>query len=428
MVSSAGKARSAAARQKIPEALSGFRRALRTGNPIPSTDAAAAALENSGGAEADLSDAGIKNRLDVAREQLRKVVEQHLGGDQALLDIVDEITRGGDEALRRLAGDDAEAFSADGALLADLETIVRLDGSRPSFMVRNGDVDLTTSPVGGWADVIEASRPALRQTLACVGRINLPGTPEGFEGTGFLVQRNFVLTNRHVLQSVADNLPEGWSFRSGACIDFGHEFRSSKRHPRRALKRVVFCGPEAIEFEKPVDHRKLDLALIELEASLTDDDVPETLLSVDLSSDWAQEGTYVFVAGYPAPPPFGRFTPTLIEKLFQGTFGCKRLAPGAAAKSLVEVPAWTMAHDVTTLGGNSGSVLVVAGRETAAAALHYGGKSRPPRENWAHVLGATLDMRAEAGGQTLRECLTSLNVDLIDRRVGAEEPGPKAET
>lgn len=399
-----------------------FRELLRTGNPLPSDDARQACVENAGGAEADLSDVGIGERVKIARYQLHMVVKNHLGGRQDLLDLADRIVADGEEALKLFSTGDPGAAKRQDGFLAKLETIVRLDGSRPTFMVRNGDVDLTTSPVGGWLDAIETSRSMLKQALACVGRIDVPSSRQGFEGTGFLIGRDAILTNRHVLQSVAARNGEDWTFGPGAAIDFGHEFRSTKPHPRRALSHVVFCGEDEIDLEAPVDHRHLDLALIALEP-VPDKDAPEATLSVDVSPDWAEADQQVYVVGYPGRPLLGTFKPTLLEQLFQTTFGCKRLAPGTSTRVLAEAPSSTMAHDATTLGGNSGSLVAVVGREMLAAGLHYGGEPRAPRENWGHVLGTVLDAKgSQPDGRTLRDCLEQVGADLIDRQVSGTSP------
>jgi hypothetical protein len=66
---------------------------------------------------------------------------------------------------------------------------------------------------------------------------------------------------------------------------------------------------------------------------------------------------------------------------------------------------WSKAHDATTLGGNSGSVVLVAGRETTAAALHYGGRATAPLGNFTHVLGSVLSETDGRSAPTLRERL-----------------------
>jgi hypothetical protein len=79
------------------------------------------------------------------------------------------------------------------------------------------------------------------------------------------------------------------------------------------------------------------------------------------------------------------------------------------------VHTWTLAHDTTTLGGNSGSVVLVKGREHAAAGLHYGGRWAEPRENWGHVLAAVLDTPGLGSDKTLREHFAEWGVVPVDR-------------
>jgi hypothetical protein len=126
----------------------------------------------------------------------------------------------------------------------------------------------------------------------------------------------------------------------------------------------------------------------------------------------------VFTIGYPANPGHG-YALSLLEQLFQSTYGFKRLAPGRVITSQFTNKAWTTTHDATTLGGNSGSVLLVAGREHIAAGLHSGGRISKPLENWGHILGAVLDQPGDpATPTTLREQFQKFGVTLIDRRVG----------
>lgn len=391
---------------------------MRSGNPVPSTDASESSEGRieSVGRLLDLSADGIKRRLDVASEQLHLTVAKHLGDSEDLHGFVDEIVGAGEEALKALSANDVDKLRKQPGLLASLEAIVRTDGSRPSFMIRNGEVDTTTSPVGAWKDNIESSKDLLGKGLQCVGRIDLAGTEQGFEGTGFLIQKNLVMTNRHVLQVIADKDGAGlWQIKNGAAVDFGHEFRGTKPFPRRSLKSVVFATKDSIDLEAPVNHSNLDLVLIELESPATAADNPPTALGIDIAPDWADLGQTIYTVGYPGRPILGANATTLLEQLFKSTYGCKRLAPGIVVQSKVNVKPWTVTHDATTLAGNSGSVILVIGREQISAAIHYGGRSAEPRENWGHILGLTLEGVDAASGKTLRECLKAHEVVFVDR-------------
>ncbi|MCK1280106.1 trypsin-like peptidase domain-containing protein [Bradyrhizobium sp. 61] len=391
---------------------------MRSGNPVPSMDASESSegRTESAGRPLDLSPGAIERRVSVASEQLHFAVSEHLDDSKELHGFVDEIVGDGAEALKALSQNDAKKLATQPGLLASLEAIVRTDGSRPSFMIRNGEVDLTTSPVGAWKGDIETSRDLLVKGLQCVGRIDVPGSEQGFEGTGFLIQKNLVMTNRHVLQVIAEkDGANHWKIKNGCSIDFGHEFRGTKQYPNRALKSVAFAASDEIDLDAPVNHSNLDLVLIELSDPATAADNPPVPLGVDIAADWADLGQTIYTVGYPGRPILGANPTTLLEQLFKSTYGCKRLAPGVVVKSKVNVRPWTVTHDATTLSGNSGSVILVVGREQISAAIHYGGRTAEPRENWGHILGLTFDGVDATSGKSLRDCLNAFDVVFVDR-------------
>lgn len=375
----------------------------------------ASSIESAGGGdpEPDLTDPGIRERLDQTTTDWNQIIKQHLGDKPKLHRIVNQIVANADEALRVVRDNDVGRIQKKPQILEHLESIVRTDGSRPSFMIRQGKVDKSTSPLGDWAASLDASADLLANAIACVGRINLPQLPGGFAGTGFLIHPNLILTNRHVLQLIASQkLDHSWVFRSGAGIDFGQEFRGLTSINPRQFKRLVFTGSAVIA--GLIDHTRLDLALIELEP-VPVAQTPRQVLAVDVAPEWPDSLPTVYTLGYPANDP--TVPPTLLEKLFLSTFGCKRLAPGLVmtpTETAIPTPFRT-GHDATTLGGNSGSVVLVAGREHLAAGLHYAGKSREPRINSAHVLGRVLDQTDGHSSKTLQEHLTHFGVKLVDR-------------
>ncbi len=338
--------------------------------------------------EPNLTSESIKERTDVAKRHLRSFVKKYMNNDPSLLQLVDKVVEQGGDGLRMVADNNAALNNAPQAL-EGLEVIVRTDGTRPSFLIKNGKIDRASSVIGSWDTLLTDNEVRLSRAFESVGRIDIPGTSVGFVGTGFLIHRDLIVTNRHVLQASAFQQTNGeWRFAQNAAIDFGHELQGQASVNPRKLKRVVFCAPKTIT--DPIDHTKLDLVLIELEP--TDDaNVPDSLPVVSFSDSWMIPSREICTIGYPGAPRPGTYPPTLIEQLFQTTFGYKRIAPGTLIQAADNVANWTLAHDATTLGGNSGSMIMTFGPEGAAVGLHYGGRVSEPRENWGHILGNVLD-------------------------------------
>ena len=120
-------------------------------------------------AEPDLSTGAIDERVKATRVELHRIVKEYLGDQSDLYDLADEIAARGKPALEGIRDQDEDKLTSP-EFLAGLEVIVRTDGSRPSFMVRNGEPDRTTSPIGTWADMLDTSAELLRGAIACVGR------------------------------------------------------------------------------------------------------------------------------------------------------------------------------------------------------------------------------------------------------------------
>ena len=75
---------------------------------------------------------------------------------------------------------------------------------------------------------------------------------------------------------------------------------------------------------------------------------------------------------------------------------------------------WSVSHDATTLGGNSGSAILIIGRYGTTAGLHYGGRWSAPRENWCHILKPALTETDGHASATFKEILRKWAVDVRD--------------
>lgn len=355
---------------------------------------------------------GVDERILYAESELRRIVEEHLGNSPELHELARKIVAEGKEAYLALDNNDEKYLREHSEVVSSLEVVVQADGSRPSFLVRNGLPDVTTSPVGDWEEVLAISRNEIREAIAAVGRINDVDSTVGFDGTGFRIGQNLIATNRHVLQEIASKDGQGeWTIKPGVGIDFGHEFRATASLRPRKMKRVAFATARDVD-PAAIDHTVLDLVLIELMPEGGED--LTGVLPLDLNPDWATEGgTQVFAIGYPARPRLGVYTPTLLEQLFQVTFGFKRLAPGEVIFPGTGPAPWSLKHDTTTLGGNSGSVVVNGFRPQVGAAIHYGGTRKEPKANWAHILGRVLGETDARSGKTLEDVMSGFGVKML---------------
>ena len=176
--------------------------------------------------EAQFTETVIQDRVNQSQETLLKLLEKYFGPDPNRKAQVEELVRQGGEGLRMLANLDGERLGSNQAAADGLEAIVRTDGSRPSFLINQGEIDFASSPVGDWAGPLKDRADALRKAVSCVGRID---TPNGsYQGTGFLVGPDVILTNRHVLQLIAAQQTDGsWKLNADVAIDFGHEFNGA---------------------------------------------------------------------------------------------------------------------------------------------------------------------------------------------------------
>jgi hypothetical protein len=222
----------------------------------------------------------------------------------------------------------------------------------------------------------------------------------GYQGTAWLVAEGLVATNYHVLEAIAPGGIRGngrfeGRLNTGVAVHFGHEVGRPAADRRFPIRRVVSVGAagaaEHAHPEEPdLNFDGLDLAILELEPvpgrrfpppiMVARGDDPRT------RGGLASAGREVYVVGYPGNAR--STTRDLFASIFAGVTSYKRLAPGEIMTAAGEVPhdprGWVLTHDASTLGGNSGSVVVdLASDGRTALGLHFAG--RHARRNWAHA-------------------------------------------
>lgn len=242
-----------------------------------------------------------------------------------------------------------------------LETIVLRKG-RPVLAIVDSGPRLEFPDVESevWRARLLAAALPLRRAVRAVGRIELRGHPL-FEwvGTGWLVGPDIIVTNRHVAREFALRAGEGFVFRAGAIGRMSASIDFLEEIGRKAS--LEFAVREILDI---ADDDEADVAFFRVERTSGGRELASHIELFDRPVDVDR---HVAVVGYPARD--SRVPDqALMRRIFGDVYDKKRLAPGQVTRT-----GETLHHDCSTLGGNSGSV--VLDLETGrAVALHFAGR------------------------------------------------------
>jgi endonuclease G len=236
-----------------------------------------------------------------------------------------------------------------------VEAIVRRFG-RPVLLVQNGTYVAPELP----AVVAELSphRARIERAIASVGRVEFTNHAMPWGGTGWVVDERTIVTNRHVAEFVAESIGNGrFRFRMslagvpfGARLDMLEELGTLPPSKEIVLTSVTFIARS----DQP------DIALLQASSPL-----PAPL---ELANAPGADGQAIGIIGYPAYD--SRNDPDDIARYFGDIFDVKRFAPGVVSQVAGGRPFFM--HDATTLGGNSGSVVLDLATGKALG-LHFAG-------------------------------------------------------
>lgn len=272
--------------------------------------------------------------------------------------------------LAELAGKRSAALEGIDRTSMQLEAIVRRVG-RPPLLVAGGRIvlddlktDLTDLPpdIGGLLKGIEP-------WVDSVGRVEFINHTMAWGGTGWVVERKgelgLVVTNRHVAALLARRQADGTGvfLRSpvtgvlyGAQIDFNEEIGATPLQARAA---------PVTEIRYLADDAAADVAILAIRVPAGAGWDPSPILLAEVEADHSD---LVAVVGFPAWD--SRNDANDMARYFKDLYEVKRVAPGRVIKPTA---AAVLSHDCTTLGGNSGSVLL--GLECRkAVGLHFAGE------------------------------------------------------
>lgn len=290
----------------------------------------------------------------LSKEQFQEAIERLKKSDK-------ELGRELSRKLKRLNNNPPPAEESPfAAPPLDNETIVYRQG-RPvlAILENKAQIDLKGVASNLWKKRLTQSSERLKLPIQAVGRIELEGHPMALSwvGTGWLVDHGIVATNRHVAREFARRTTTDFVFHTNfnqepvqASIDFLEEINNSKEFSYK-LSKVLHIE----------DNDGPDLAFFQIEGA----GLPGP---ISFYEDGTSEEQQVAVIGYPARD--SRIPEQdLMDRLFEGVYNKKRLAPG----QILHSESRFLAHDCTTLGGNSGSVLLDLDTGNAVG-MHFAGR------------------------------------------------------
>jgi endonuclease G len=238
------------------------------------------------------------------------------------------------------------------------EAIVERFG-RPSLLVKNGTFE--TPSADTWKARLFPTQSRLEKAIRSVGRLELINHSYSWAGTAWIIAEGIAVTNRHVADLFAQRTDSGFAFRHNP---FGKPFGAKIDFKEEHLQ------PEALEIEideilyvaENIDGHP-DLAFLKLRGENLQFLPP----LIPLFDQDPSPGQTVAVIGYPAYDD--RNDASDMRRIFGDVYGVKRFAPG----EVHDVYDGGFTHDCTTLGGNSGSVVIDV-NTGAALGLHFAGE------------------------------------------------------
>lgn len=250
-----------------------------------------------------------------------------------------------------------ESGVSEGALTAT-EAIILTTG-RPALLVVDGKWEPIKIP--DLKKRVDGAAAALELAIPRVGRVEILGYDLDYVGTGWMVDEDIMVTNRHVASLFARRQGSLFPFRSDADgkpyrtrVDFLREHTRTTERQARVL--------EVLYIEDDIDARP-DMAIVRLDRSAGA--LPEP---IELDDSTLKFHDDVAIIGYPAEDP--RNDAFVMREIFRNIFGVKRMSPGWL--SGVRQDGMLLMHDCTSLGGSSGSVVVKLATGKACG-LHFAG-------------------------------------------------------
>ncbi len=260
---------------------------------------------------------------------------------------------------------------------------------RPSLHTCGGLIDDPVPPF--WHEELNKRRADLTRIMGSAGLISVANLLNGGpKGTGFVVAKDLVLTNRHVAETFAAANGDG-TFRlkthpatgqpARVTVDFTVDRCSMAARPCRVTE-VIHIEPDPGP----------DVALLRVTG-----EVPARLELETIAPSEPLSGRMIVVVGYPFSDSRNPFD--IQSQVFGFEFGVKRLAPGmlmeGSGRPLAAEQEALLLHDCSTLGGCSGAAVVDMSTNRVVG-IHFGGRFQENNFAWPMWRVLTIDKIAAA--------------------------------
>lgn len=399
---------------------------------------AAAAPSPEGAVTRRVAEAGARRTLDRIERALEfrtsraTAIESAAGARR-------EFMTGAEEVIATLAGGEPARGKSAVMLRAATEAIVRLT-DRPALRVIGGMVDPQDPELEDWAGYLGPARGALKPVFDAVGRIDVR-TAQGHVhvGTGTVIGKGLVMTNRHVIDVFAEPMPAAGGrqrFLLSREVSICFDEAAADDTRRFKIKSVVTAGRARIG--PFVDLAKLDVAIVEVETSnAAGKALPAAAGHAPMKTGPGPQSNLI-IAGYPAPPPreaaidpdTGKVSTAIWDRFFElfgDDYGVKYVCPGRILNERGTVvgdsAGWAFSHDATTLGGCSGSPVLSLRAPYGVGGLHFGGEVL--RQNLAHDLATVYAAAGDNAGLIDRTAFAPFFRSGRKRPARRKKPAPR---
>jgi hypothetical protein len=314
-----------------------------------------------------------------------------------------------------MLGGETDDAPVDTGFLSMAEALIEIDGTRPALYVRDGTVDVNDPKLerSTFQDQVIEHLPDIERQIAATGRVlqGFDRSPDRVFGSAWMLDGGRAATAQHVVEFMAVRFGPNWFLNGNFFVDFAVEAdRPTGQGPIFRVEGVEGTGPNRIEGR--VNPAQLDVAVLKLVpvgGQAFPDPVPLATLT-DEAEMLADARPWFYNVGHPGAPTGGwlvdaedndpnTLARSVLHALIGRQFGVKRFSPGllkSRPTALGQPGMFDAAqpfggsvflHDATTLGGSSGSPLMMPGKNgMVTAGLHFAGLFGT--QNYAHWVPA----------------------------------------